>query len=78
MNVDSPFVLWIPSSLEEPSVQEFLQKQHTLTHAIRKGIVSNIELWECLEMLEEVYTNIEIDDFLDRLKSSADNHGYVD
>ncbi len=76
MDTSSPFVLWIPSSLEEPSVHEFVQRQHTLTHAIRKGILSDIELWECLEMLEETYTNIEIDGFLDGLESCA--HGYSD
>ncbi|MBP0008054.1 hypothetical protein [Roseofilum sp. Belize Diploria] len=59
----SPFLLLISSSLEDPSIREFVEKQQAINNAIRSSVLENINFWEAIDLMEEAFSMSEMDDF---------------
>ncbi|MDJ1185911.1 hypothetical protein [Roseofilum casamattae] len=68
---DSPFLLWIPASLDDAGTQDFIHKQIAINNLVKTTVLSGVAFWEGMELLESSYSNIEIDEFIGQLDIAA-------
>lgn len=66
-NQDTPFQLWIPTDMPDDEIIELLD----ICGEVHKGLCTiqqgNIDIWEGIELLEQVVPNI--DDYLEYVES---------